>query len=195
MEYDDATLAFFGYTQENLQLARQECIAVEAACMANYKSKCLCRMCSSSDIFCSLCKKPAYSGPHSVDERMCAKCGWYCSNCVSAHPEYMIPEEWMFLTCKRCDEDYFVKKYGQSSEDVRSKYVQLLIANSCSDGLMRTVEVPGFNGPNRPCLGLKPEAYELCLPSERVERAFALIGAKCIIDKYTHFELGDLDMV
>jgi len=124
--YDAETLAAFGYSADELVAARAEELACASAQRAprarptfNVAKKrfelprvCLCRMCSDSDALCTLCRRVAYSGQHAVTERMCARCGWYCAECVALHPEHMVPEEWMFLTCERCNE-YFTEEKRQ----------------------------------------------------------------------------------
>jgi hypothetical protein len=121
--YDAQTLAAFGYSADELVAARAESVAEESVAASaadrprarpvyNAAKKrfqfqmprvCPCRMCSDSDALCTLCGQVARSGPHAVTERMCARCGWYCAECVTLHPELMVPEEWMVLTCARCN--------------------------------------------------------------------------------------------
>ena len=97
-EYDKDTLAYFGYTQEKICEER-----IQAENDMPYKvTTCPCRMCSNSDATCCVCFKVATTGKYLLHERLCAKCGWYCKDCIIKHPEYMVPEAWMFLTCKRC---------------------------------------------------------------------------------------------
>ena len=45
--------------------------------------------------------KTALTGKYFEHERMCTMCGWHCEDCIAKHPEYMVPEAWMFLTCTR----------------------------------------------------------------------------------------------
>lgn len=136
--YDEETLAAFGYTSESLvvarkaQLAEQEeyersCVPPHARPVYNEAKsrfeikpvyKCPCRMCAMhnpSDAKCRLCGAVAYSGKHLVTERMCARCGHYCAKCIALHPEYMVPEEWMFLTCVPCLLGMSAKRDGASS--------------------------------------------------------------------------------
>jgi hypothetical protein len=119
--YDAATLAAFNTTAEKLITDRAECVAADEEHRRSYVPQvyneakqryeqqvdrsCLCRMCPSDnppDALCRLCGKVAYSGPHSVTERMCARCGYYCAECTQRFPEHMVPEEFMFLVCVPC---------------------------------------------------------------------------------------------
>jgi hypothetical protein len=105
--YDAQTLAAFGYSADELVAARAESVAESVYNAAKKRFQkprvCPCRMCADSDALCTLCRRVARSGPHAVTERMCARCGRYCAECVTLHPELMVPEEWMFLTCARCN--------------------------------------------------------------------------------------------
>lgn len=112
--YDEKTLAEFGYTPETLLKERAESEAEYAESVKwakihrnNKHCPCNARLCiykfaSPPNGTCSECGSVAYSGPPSVAERMCVECGYRCAKCVALHPDHMVPEEWMFLTCVPC---------------------------------------------------------------------------------------------
>jgi len=78
----------------------------------------------------------------------------------------------------------FVREYGQPSELVREQYIKLLEDNSVDSyeiGLQ--VWVKGYNRRKTRHLGLKPEAYRVCKPDERILSAFAVINERCEIDE------------
>jgi hypothetical protein len=112
--YDKETLAAFGYTPEALLKGRAERQAEYAKSLLYAKMRrshkpcpCNVRMCIYKNVsvpngMCSECGTVAYSGPPSAAERMCMDCGYRCAKCVALHPDHMVPEEWMFLTCAPC---------------------------------------------------------------------------------------------
>jgi hypothetical protein len=124
--YNAQTLAAFGYSADELVAARELAAPALPRARPVYNAAkkrfelprvCQCRMCSGSAALCTLCGRVAYSGPPANTERMCARCGWYCAECVALHPELMVPEEWMFLTCERCNKAHCVYSAGIASPE------------------------------------------------------------------------------
>lgn len=89
----------------------------------------------------------------------------------------------------KSEEVKYVKKYHQSSEEVRAEYIRKLEANSYQGGMGHRVNVTGYNEDQSHHWVLRCESYAYCVPTERELDAFRVIRGQCAIAEKPHSEV------
>lgn len=80
----------------------------------------------------------------------------------------------------------FFETYNIHSSEVRKNYINLINASCYQGGQGFAVEVPGMKRYHH--IVLKPELYDICVPTPIVIDAFAVIGETVFIANEQHVE-------